>query len=519
MSFSAKLNLLEDRDSYTGTYTTINRWGQLLRESPLVSRIIQRGKDEGLLVPLHDLVTLRGGVVTRANAYFIVRELDFEEVPSRFRLTRRDYQRVAVVMDGLETPSKIERAYLRPIIKGPEALMSPSKVEEADLRLFVVDEDRETLARKRSTGVLDYLRRGETVSYNISEDSLKGGIPAERSQIKNRRPYWYSLTVPTVTGPRIVIPEHLDKRYIATLLDASNESVVIDKLFVAEPHKADHAELIVASLNSLLSWYQIELRGRTQLGQGVLEVKKTDLSGVFVLNPLTFKSTAKKTLLKAFEPLRNSTHRDNLSTVSDIERVKFDELYLKLIGCDELDNDRVTIERELRAIVSERSERRESVAGSKIESKHKINPAVAVDAYATRIATSIEPYPDPRSLVKNGVRVTRVSVTEKVHGKLRVSTELFDQGCVYAGDVVVAQAPDILSGYYIKAVLMHDPTLNQVDVPTQPELKRIMAKWESDIAEWRKRFNEVFSEATSAISDTRLKQNIKDQALNLLHGE
>jgi hypothetical protein len=154
------------------------RWGQVLREPADLREFLTEARAEGTLVPLADVAKVQGGVVTRANAYFLVRELAFEEIPTRFGITRGDLARVAVVMDGLETLHRIERPYIRPIVKGPEALLGPTEIAVSDKRLFDVQSlSKEQLRKKRANGALAYLRRGETVPYNVSEDRLKGGFP------------------------------------------------------------------------------------------------------------------------------------------------------------------------------------------------------------------------------------------------------------------------------------------------------------------------------------------------------
>ena len=70
-----------------------------------------------------------------------------------------------------------------------------------------------------------------------------------------------------------------------TLVPEEDESVVIDKLYLFEPNAEIDAQLIHLALNSLLTWYQVELRGRSQLGEGVLELKVPDFGGVLLLNP------------------------------------------------------------------------------------------------------------------------------------------------------------------------------------------------------------------------------------------
>jgi hypothetical protein len=179
------------------------------------------------------------------------------------------------VTDGLDGLFKIEREFLRPVIKGPEILESAFRVRRSDLRLFNVTEDKKALQKRHANGALTYLRRGETTNYKTSSDDLKGGIPAQRSQVKNRKPFWYCLQGTQLPGTRIIFPEHIDKRYVFTLLDADDESVVIDKLYLFEGGKKEDGAFIHAALNSLYTWYQIELRGRSQLGQGVLETQNT----------------------------------------------------------------------------------------------------------------------------------------------------------------------------------------------------------------------------------------------------
>ena len=56
---------------------------------------------------------LHSGVVPRANAYFIVQELPFNQIPIRMHVTRADLKRIAVVVDGLGYICKIEREFLK----------------------------------------------------------------------------------------------------------------------------------------------------------------------------------------------------------------------------------------------------------------------------------------------------------------------------------------------------------------------------------------------------------------------
>jgi hypothetical protein len=192
MSLSNALDRLADKAAYTSGAVAI-RWGQLLRANSVVSDELARLVKDNCVVPMGSLGRLHSGVVPRANAYFIVRELPFDQIPARMHVTRSDMRRIAVVVDGQDFICKIEREFLKPILKGPDSLESAFAVKRSQLRLFDVGVSKEVLTAKSATGALAYLKRGETVAYNNSTDSLKGGIPAQRSQVRNRRPYWYSL--------------------------------------------------------------------------------------------------------------------------------------------------------------------------------------------------------------------------------------------------------------------------------------------------------------------------------------
>jgi hypothetical protein len=519
MSFSEDLSLIERRASYPGYESISRRWGQILREAPEIHEVMEKLVAEERLIPLSALGRVRSGVVSRANSYFIVRELPFDQIPKRFHVTKADHKRVTVVMDGLETPSKIERRFLRPIVKGPEQLLSPKSIAESDNRLFVVDDDKETLRRLRAQGAIDYLRRGETVSYSISEDSLKGGVPAKRSQVRDRKPYWYSLSIPDVKGPRILLPEHIDRRYICTLLEASAPEVVIDTLYTLEVGEPRQAWLILASLNTLLSWYQLEMRGRTQHGEGVLKVKIPDWSGVLVLNPKKISRVDRETLKYLFSGLSDVETTDSLELVGDANRVAFDEQYLRAIKWPKPAEARLDLEREVRAASGERRERKESVADLKVDRRRAQAATANVDALVARVCAGLEPYPNPLHRVPGRAKTVFVPVNGAIERPLTVGTELFDQGEVRAAGVCIARAFDMSSAQFVRAVLLHDPDANSVAVPEEPILTEVMNSWRDDVDEWEKAFAISARAMANAVADPRIALEINERARVLLHAE
>lgn len=519
-TLTSSLDLLATGGAYAQAVgPPVRRWGQLLRQHPVLGNWLLQQEEAGALVRLGKLGELRGGAVTRANAYFLVDELPFGEIPKRFRITRNDHARTAIVMDGLGTAHRIERRCLRPVIKGPEALLTPAEAVDGSARLFYVTESREVLRKARANGALDYLRRGETVAYKTSGDTLKGGIPAKRSQVKNRKPFWYSISVPEYSGARIVLPEHVDGRYIATLLSAGDERVVIDKLYTFEPSDPDTAALIHASLNSVLAWYQTELRGRTQLGQGVLELKKPDWNGVLVLNPKDVDPPTAKSLIMAFEKVASKVVDDSLDTASSNFRVPFDLFHLQAAGATGPEIIRLELERETRAAAGERLERRISVAEAKRGRRLATKQTMSIDAYAARIAGMLEPFPDPRAFVPDEAPTLTIRVAGPVEGDITIGQELFNQGRVLAADREVADALESLGAEFVRGALMADREASEVEVPAEPQLMSTIQAFRAASADWEKRFADAAAEVCRSITDPRLRAQISGSARLMLHAD
>jgi len=517
MSLSKLLDRLATHGEYPGGNAVSVRWGQLIRASAGIIDQVTQSAESDSLVSLGSLGRIRGGVVTRANAYFLVREIQFDQIPPRMRVTRGDLKRIAVISDGLDYVTKIEREFLKPVIKGPESLESAFGIKRTDTRLFDVNESRKSLEGRHANGALAYLRRGENVNYKTSDDDLKGGIPAERSQVKNRKPYWYSLQGEQSPRIRIVFPEHIDRRYVFTFVEKADESIVIDKLYLIELHDHKDAHLIHASLNSLLTWYQVELRGRSQLGEGVLELKIPDFAGLLILNPNKISASQKKDLLRAFAEVPSPGEGPSLSELGTAQRYAFDLTYLKTCGFKKPEALLLRLEHSLRALAGERSERKLSVADAKISRRKMTNVAASIDAYASRLAASIEPHPDPRTFVEDGVATETVTILAPVDGALEVGLELFNQGEVFAGGTCIARASTILAAQFVRGVLLVQPELSHVEVPKPRDLEKVMNEWMRASRTWHKRFQGAAEKSLVGLDDLRTRTSIEQRALRLLH--
>ena len=513
-----RLNSLADTTVFPNVGPTLIRWGQIMRTTPAAASLLEDARKAGRLVPLGEIATVKSGVVTRANGFFLVKELPLSKIPARFHLTRRDHARTAVIIDGKDSPHRIARKHLRGVIKGPELLLGPTEVQDTDLRLVVVAESQDHLRAIKDNDTLAYLRRGETVNYNLSADKMKGGVPAQRSNVKNRKPYWYSLNIPSSQDGCIVVPEHFDQKFLATELSGDNlDRVVIDKCYVVQCKNPAHLRFVLLAMNSLLTWYQIELRGRTQLGEGVLEVKIPDFSGILVLDPDSISKKEMATLKEAFLPLADREMLPVAEELACSDRTAFDEEYLRMVGLAKtrVPSTRILIARELREAMAERRSRPESVAEKKSISKPRQKVSRVVDSLAALITSKLPPYPDPRHRLHMDINVSPVPVAP-FEGGLSIGAGFFETGWVLAGGQQVAVTKTDSEARFVRAVLTIDPQLKAVDLPDSG-CDQIVKAWANDVAEWSKDFTRVYEAVAKKLTDDKVAEAVWGRALELAH--
>lgn len=314
------------------------------------------------------------------------------------------------------------------------------------------------------------------------------------------------------------MPEHFDARYVATLLPTGTLEVVMDKLFIFSPTKEEHADFYLCAMSSLLTWYQLEQRGRTQLGQGVLEMKKADWEGILIVEATSITAKDRKRIQELFLPLRNREALPLEEELQDPDRIAFDLAYLEICGVEDPDSFRKKLERELRANAAERRERARSVEDAKTGISASRRPSATIDAYASRIASGIEFPPDPRIFAKKTTgRI--VQVEGPIDGPVTIGSDLFSHSDLFCGDRKVASAEDPKSAAYVRGVLLHDPEVESVDLPPEEELGVVVDAWESAVSEWRQEFDEAVSKTTKSIADPRVRAEIRERALSLLHAQ
>jgi hypothetical protein len=249
----------------------------------------------------------------------------------------------------------------------------------------------------------------------------------------------------------------------------------------------------------------------------VLELKIPDYAGLLVANPDHLTAPERKSLLEHFAQLSNAGGQSSLTELGTAARHDFDIRYLELCGVAKPEKMLLKLERELRALAGERIERRLSVADAKVSRRKITNVAASIDAYASRIAASIEPHPDPRTFVPEQSDTEAVTIFGDVEGTLEVGAELFNQGEVLAGGLCVARAGSVLAAQFVRGVLLIQPDLTSVDVPRRDALEKCITDWSRESRRWHKRFQTAANKALVGLDDPRTKAAIEQRALRLLH--
>jgi hypothetical protein len=253
------------------------------------------------------------------------------------------------------------------------------------------------------------------------------------------------------------------------------------------------------------------------MGEGVLELKIPDYSGLLIADPGRIPEKKKSALLAQFAKLASPGAAPSLAELGTADRHDFDALYLKMCGFEDVEGTLLVLERGLRALAGERSERRLSVADAKVSRRKITNVTASIDAYAARLAAGIEPHPDPRTFVEEFSQKQSIAILGDIDGPLEIGVELFNQGEVLAGDNCVARAGSVFAAQFVRGVLLIQPDLSQIDVPIGLELERAVADWVRESRLWHGKFKSAAEKTLAGLTDQRTRLAIEARALRLLH--
>ena len=253
----------------------LGKWGILKGPKKYLEVILKflEGRDKGLKI-LNDVLTLRYGIKTNGNEIFYL--------PSKhWRFLEEDEKRLT--LGGPEHKSvKINKQHLKPLIRTAHLedvsyqLSLLKKQCHEDYVLWVEDttrvEDAET--RKYLKWALDLVEQ---------EHETSGNFPTLKKKMAS--PMWTKLA--DVSGSQFLFRNAISENFSIPLNNVKNAQV--DLRLYGGYHKKAYSNIdpriVFASLNSVLTYLGMELMGRTNLGEGALDVKVTDYEKIPIVDP------------------------------------------------------------------------------------------------------------------------------------------------------------------------------------------------------------------------------------------
>lgn len=301
-----------------------NKWGgKFLRAPDIFYTILEKGK--GKLVRLGDIAEVRRGFTTGANEFFYLpsKYFDIKEEEKYYKLIPKE--------EGLPNDIKIEKEFLKPVIKSPREcktiLINPNDLK---YKVFMCHKTKNEL---KGTGALKYIEWGENVKVEIKQGSDEGkkikGFQ-NISTVKNRE-LWYSLQ--SNFGANIFIQMSFNDTFPFYY---SQKKMLADARLYEIKIKDFNSEQLALSLNSTLSVIFMELFGRSNLGEGALDFKVYEAKKIlFIIKNIRNNKILRRKPNPIFtelgfdpsKPIREQEPKP-LPDRAELDKIIFDELGL-----------------------------------------------------------------------------------------------------------------------------------------------------------------------------------------------
>ena len=283
------------------------KWGKYLRAPNLYFQIMERYASR--FVPLGEIATIRFGVKSGCDAFFMPRDvsreflddyskLEWNDAPLHTHCKRGEVEsgEVILVRAGDGTVHPIEKEYLAPEV---HSLMSVSRpiISAADLDRLVLFVSK-PVEKLKGTYVLKYLRYGE---QNAFASTKSKAVPVPYRATCAARDPWYDLTY-TKCG-HIIWPKSQQYRHI--IVHNKNRILVNCNLYdvTAVDEKESPPELMAAILNSTLVGLVKIYFGRYAGTEGNLKTEVVDVNLLEIPDPRNIPKAIAEKLRAAFKQL------------------------------------------------------------------------------------------------------------------------------------------------------------------------------------------------------------------------
>jgi len=321
---ACRKDLLEDIEE------RLSKWGILKAPKCYLELIVDYidGVQEGITL-IESVLDINYGLKTNANEIFYL--------PSKHWRLRGDKEDCLILEEvGGKRVLKLSKNHLRPLIRlssiedSPYRVFKLKKTKREDYVIWVddvesVDDDE----------MKDYLEWAE--NFIRREYETNGRFSTLINKLESNT--WTKL--PDTSGAHFLLKNAIHKTF-AIYFNEVREAQIDKRLFIGYLKQKVDPRVAFASLNSVLAYLGVELVGRTNLGQGALDVNKVDYYKVPIVDPRQLEEELKKR--RKLRELLNIVDRILLLKPKNIEeevrnplRIKMDELVLSVVGLDRKD--------------------------------------------------------------------------------------------------------------------------------------------------------------------------------------
>jgi len=322
------------------------KWGKYLRAPNLYFQIMERCASR--FVPLGEITTIRFGVKSGCDAFFMPRDvsqefldkyskLEWNDAPLHTHCKRAEVEsgilKLVKTGSGDDTVHPVEATFLKPEV---HSLMNVSRptISAADLDRLVLFVSK-PVEKLKGTFVLKYLRYGEQNTF-VSTKSKAVPVP-QRATCAAREP-WYDLTY-TKCG-HIIWPKSQQYRHI--IVHNTNRIIVNCNLYdiTVVNEKESSPEVMTAILNSTLVGLVKIYFGRYAGTEGNLKTEVVDVNLLEIPDPRNVpKAIAKKFAASGARVC--ILDRDDTQAEIVVREIKTDSGKAEAWECDVSDQEQV----------------------------------------------------------------------------------------------------------------------------------------------------------------------------------
>ena len=286
-------------------------------------------KNETNLTLLEDVLDLKRGLTTNANEIFYLPSKYWKKIEEN-----KDYLRLKNPSGKLLLTSK---SYLRPLIRLPHIENSAYKISilekqgHEDFVLWVED-----ITKVRHHGTQRFLEWAK--NFIIEENRINTSKYTTLVK-KIESSTWTKL--PDKSGGNFFFKNGIHRNFTIYMNGISNAQV--DKrLFLGRPKSDVDERVIFAVLNSVFTYLGMELLGRSNLGEGALDVNVVDYKKIPIIDPVKLEKRLKKKgqledFLAIVDELLNMKPDDLESEAKRSIRIEMEKYVLGSLGVTKTD--------------------------------------------------------------------------------------------------------------------------------------------------------------------------------------